>query len=528
MPVTLIKRWNGILKRDLGVLYLIFIAVISVIGSGVLVVPTTAEYMAGPASLLSVIIAGVSILIFLLLYAELSSEIPVTGGTVRYPDISHGNIVSAMIGYGLLLAYVVSPPLVLEIMLSYLSYFFPSVYQNGNITSIGIAVASLIFIIFYIPSILGVKLTGLLSALLGSIKAIIIFVFALLLILFAFHPSNFTAYHGFIPYGINGVALAVSAGGLFFAFTGFRLIFDFAGEAKYPRRAIPGSVLLSFLIVFVIYMLVQVAVIGGINWTGLQQYSVIPGNWSSLSSLSSPLSQIALSNGLSFLSDIILFFAVYSPLVFVVPVLGAEARLLMGLVDNGYAPKVFNTTSKKYGSPYVAVTFILILTIITLILLPRYSSILSLVSSAYGFTYATIGVQYSVIVKHLSSSRFKVPLGKILAPISMILGGFVVFWSGYPSTLWGLIVMLLFIPVYFYYNRDIMKIKEDLRAGWWFIVYSLLLFAISYLGSQIFGGLGLVNSTESYLLIAVISLVFYWVGVKSGKREINIDKVQGG
>lgn len=511
------------LKRELGVFSLAFIGVISVIGSGVLVIPAQAASMAGPASLIAVIIAGVAMLLFLLMYAELSSEIPVAGGTVVYPDIANGKIVSSMIGFGLLLAYIISPPFVLEVMFSYLSTYFPSLYSNGQLTLLGIFIASLIFLIFYVINVLGVNLTGILSGIFGAIKVAILTVFILGLLVLAFHPANFFSYGGFAPFGFGGVGLAVSAGGLFFAFTGFRLIVDYAGEARAPKRIIPKSIILAVLLVFVVYLLMQIAFVGSLNWAGLSQYGVSPGSWSSLSNLSSPLSQIASANNLTFLSSLIMFFAIYSPLVFVIPVLGAEARLMMGLVDNGYLPKFFNRLSKRYKTPYVALTTVFILTILTLVLMPRYSSILSLVSSAYGFTYLTIGVHYSVIRKHLSPDRFKAPLGSIIAPISTILGAFIVIWSGYPYSLYGFLVMLVFLLVYLYYNFSKDKLKEDLRTGWWFIVFTALLVVISYLTSPTFGGIGKISLNETYVLVTVISIAFYFLGVRFSKKISAID-----
>ncbi len=502
------------LKRELGMFSLIFIGVISVIGSGILVIPAEAAYMAGPASILAVFIAGIAMVLFLLMYAELSSEIPVTGGTVVYPNIANGKIVSSMIGFGLLLAYIVSPPLVLEVMLSYLSTYFPGVYANGQLTYLGIAVASAIFLAFYIINLLGVNLTGILSTALGAIKVAIISFFIVGILIFAFHPSNFFAYGGFAPYGFAGVGLAVSAGGMFFAFTGFRLIVDYAGEAKAPKSIIPKALIYSVLLVFIVYFAMQLALIGAVNWAGLSVYGVSKGDWSSLSSLSSPLSQIALANNLSFLSSLVMFFAIYSPLVFVVPVLGAEARLILGLVDNGYLPRSLSKISARFKTPYISLTLVLIFTIITLILIPRYSSLLSIVSSAYGFTYLTIGIHYTIIRKHLGTDRFKVPLGSIIAPISTILGAYIVIWSGYPSSLYGFVVMAVFLVVYLVYNSSPSRLKEDFKTGWWFIVLTALLVAISYLGSPVFGGIGVISSSVMYVLVAAISLLFYYLGVK--------------
>jgi len=512
-------------RRELGVFPLVFIAVISVIASGILVVPAVAASYAGPASIFAVIIAGISMLIFILLYAEMSSEIPLSGGTVRYPDISHGKIVSSMLGFGLLLAYIVSPALVVEVMISYLSPYIAGIYVNGTLTLAGILISSVIFVVFYVPNLLGVKLTGFLSSIAGVIKVAIIVLFIAVILLLTMHFSNFTKF-GTAPYGFSGVGLAVSAGGLFFAFTGFRLIIDYGGEARTPRKSMPRSLLIGLSIVFIIYLLMQIGFIGSINWSHLTVFGVTVGSWASIGNLSAPLSQIAISNNLNWLSYLITFFAIYSPLVFVIPVLGAEARLLYGLVNNGYLPKQLSALHKKFRTPHIALTVILILTIATLFLLPKYTSILSIVSSAYGFTYATIGIQYIVIKRILPEKRFRVPLGSALAPISMILGSFIVFWSFYPSSLYGFIIMAIVLPLYFYYNRNNREsILSDLKTGWWFPVYAGLLVLFSYLGPTVFGGIGVIGINMDYIALVVISLVFYYVGYRAGRKDIDISKL---
>lgn len=513
------------LNRGLGTFSLVFIAVITVIGSGILVIPAVAASLAGPASIFAVLIAGISMVIFILLYAEMGSELPLSGGTVRYPDISHGKALSSMVGFGLLLAYIASPPLVLEVMLSYMSAYVPGIYANGTLTLLGILIASLIFVIFFVPNLIGVKLTGILSSITGVIKAGIISIFVVVILVATLHFSNFTHY-GVAPYGFGGVGLAVSAGGLFFAFTGFRLIVDYAGEAKFPKKSMVRSLLISLLIVFAIYLFMQIGFIGSINWSHMTSFGVTTGNWSSIANLSSPLSQIALANNLPWLSVLILFFAIYSPLVFVIPVIGAEARLMMGLADNGYLPKKLSEVHKRFRTPYISIIIILILSIATLFLLPKYTSILSIVSSAYGFTYATVGVQYIVIRSKLPSKRFKVPFGSVLAPVSMFLGSLIVFWSFYPYTLYGFIIMVIVLPIYFYYSRkNLPAIKADFKTGWWFPVYAALLVLVSYIGSTEFGGIGLISSNISYVLLLIISLVFYYIGFKAGRKEIDLKQL---
>jgi len=93
----------------------------------------------------------------------------------------------------------------------------------------------------------------------------------IVLIATAFHPHNFTAGGGFMPFGLKGVFTAVAAGGVIFAYLGFEQAIQLGGESKNPGRNIPLAVVGSMILGVVLYILLQVAFLGALEPSSLSK-----------------------------------------------------------------------------------------------------------------------------------------------------------------------------------------------------------------------------------------------------------------
>ena len=87
------------MQRSIGLIGLTFVAISGMIGSGWLFGPLFAAQLAGPAAIVSWVLAGFGMLLIALTYAEISAMFPVAGGLARLPHFSHGNVVSMSIGW---------------------------------------------------------------------------------------------------------------------------------------------------------------------------------------------------------------------------------------------------------------------------------------------------------------------------------------------------------------------------------------------------------------------------------------------
>src|SRR5947199_10704356 len=144
---------EGHLKRDVGLRGLTLISLGSIIGSGWLLGALGAAQSAGPASLVSWILAGVILATLALVYAELGSTYPVSGGTARYPFLSFGALGGFTGGWMAWLYNVTIPPIEVEASLSYLDSHFTGLHfinASGLLTGRGILVGIGFLLVFVV------------------------------------------------------------------------------------------------------------------------------------------------------------------------------------------------------------------------------------------------------------------------------------------------------------------------------------------------------------------------------------------
>jgi amino acid transporter len=107
------------LRRHVGIIGLLFASVGSIIGSGWLFGALNASQQAGPAAILSWALGGVMILLIALVYAELGTMFPLSGGVVRYPHMSFGSFASYTTGWITWVAVATTAPIADEGALQY-------------------------------------------------------------------------------------------------------------------------------------------------------------------------------------------------------------------------------------------------------------------------------------------------------------------------------------------------------------------------------------------------------------------------
>src|SRR5271170_3316224 len=110
------------LRRDAGVMGLLYASLGGIIGSGWLFGPWRAAQQAGPLSIISWILGGGAILLLAMVYAELATMFPRSGAVVHFPQLSHGSLLALIWSWILLFAYVSIAPAEVMAVLSYMNY----------------------------------------------------------------------------------------------------------------------------------------------------------------------------------------------------------------------------------------------------------------------------------------------------------------------------------------------------------------------------------------------------------------------
>ncbi|WP_231136287.1 APC family permease [Acidianus ambivalens] len=270
------------LKRELSKWQLLFMSFGSIIGSGWLLSPLYAASAVGSYSLLDWIIGGILVLFIALPYAELGSSIPKSGSLVRYPHYSHGGFAGFISSWVYLIPVISSPAIEASASVGYLSSIFPQLEVNGELSYLGIVVSMLLIIFYFFLNYFGVKILGKVTEGVGWWKLAIPLGTAIVLIVLDFHYSNFnfsiTSYQGFT--GFNAILYSIPVTGIIYSYGGFRQAVEYAVETRNPKN-VPFALIGALLISLGLYLLLEIAFIGAVNWNYAQ---ITPGNWTALSS----------------------------------------------------------------------------------------------------------------------------------------------------------------------------------------------------------------------------------------------------
>ena len=508
-PVT--APSDGHMRREIGLLSLTFIGVSGVLGSGWLFAPLLASQLAGPAALLAWLLGGLAIGLLAMTFAEIAAMLPVAGGIARLPQFSHGNVVSMAMGWSAWVGYNTTAPIEVEAMLRYLAPHFPWLYHSdtaGHLSTLGMTAAGAMLLIFTVVNIFGVRFFARINASITWLKILVPVVVAVTLIADGFEGANLAAGGGFFAMGAEGILASIASGGIIFAFIGFRHTIDLAGEAKNPQFTVPVAILLTILICFLVYGLIQLAFIGALSPSDLEN------GWKALhfSGQFGPLSGLAAAIGILWLVSLLNVGAVIAPLGGGLVSVGSMGRLALALAQNGFFPRVLETLN-RFGVPAYAMMVNFVVASLVFVLLP-FQEVLSLNGAAIILSFA-VGPVALISLRRLDPARprgFRLAAAGILAPTAFIVATLIIYWSGW-DTYWrlaaclGVGLVLLLIKV-----RNTRGERLDLAEAAWLLPYLLGLGTFSYLGD--FGhGRGIIPFGWDTLLIAVFCTLTFWYAV---------------
>jgi amino acid transporter len=446
------------LKKSLGFWAVMFMAFSAIVGSGWLMAPLYSAAAAGPASLISWILGLVFVLFIVLAYAEISAMIPRSGSIVRYPQYAYGGFVSFLTSWAYIVGYAAVVTAEVEAIVSYLSAFFPTLMVSGVLTWEGFAVAVLFILAFFALNYYSVYLLGKLTAGLGWLKLLVPLVAAGLL-LFYFNPGNFTSVPGgFVPMGPSSLVLALPLAGILYSYFGFRQAIEWGGEVRNPQRNIPRGLIAGFLLGALVYLVLQVAFIGAINWKAL---SLTPGNWSGLSGT-------VLSNGAMYyilkltgnpalvaFSFVVFAMAILSPMPAGWAQLGSVSRGFYGMSATGNMPGVFLRLSRR-KTPYVALVTSTLLSVMFMLPFPSWVTVGSYAVLMALLTYVVAGPIVLVLRRTAADAKrpFRLPAAAVMAALAFIAAYLATYWASFSMLWFVFFVATLGLPIFLMYTTS--------------------------------------------------------------------------
>ncbi|HEX7118232.1 MAG TPA: amino acid permease [Longimicrobiales bacterium] len=480
------------LARALGPFNLVAIGIGAIIGTGIFVLTgTAAAQFAGPALILSFILAGIGCAFAGLCYAEFASMIPIAGSAYTYGYATLGELIAWIIGWDLILEYLFAASTVAVGWSGYVVSFLrdlgivippewtmatgtkmvqlpgaeswvPITEQlRSSLVAQGIDIASLphatgVFNLvaavavglISVLLVLGIKESARFNNLIVFIKLSVIMAFILAGGYFLFRNPELAQQNwspfippnegGFGHFGWSGVLRA--AGVIFFAYIGFDAVSTVAQEARDPQRDMPTGILGSLVVCTLLYILVS-----GIL-TALVHYSRL--------NVAEPIAVGIEATGYSILSSAVKIGAIAGLTSVMLVMLMAQPRIFFTMSRDGLLPQVFGRLHPRFRTPHVGTILTGAVCVVLAGALPiNLLGELVSIGTLLAFVIVCSGVLYLRIKEPERERPFRAPF----VPFVPIMGVLVclAMMIGLPGDTWLRLVIWLVIglAIYFTYGR---------------------------------------------------------------------------
>ena len=351
------------LHRTLDARALVLLGIGAIIGTGIFVLTgTAAANHAGPALVLSFVVAGIGCAFAGLCYAEFASMIPVAGSAYSYSYATLGEFIAWFIGWNLILEYLFAAATVavgwsgyVVSLVEQFGIMLPDALTNAPFTK-GVGHFEIVRTeaLVNLPAVLvvaaitalcyvGIHQSARFNAVVVAIKVAVI----LLFIGFGIWVVDGANWQPFIPentgqfgrFGVSGVLQA--AGIIFFSYIGFDAVSTAAQEAKNPQRDMPTGILASLAICTVLYVAVSAVLTGMVHYSELNTAAPVA---------------LALDRHpeLSWLAGWIKLGAIAGMTsVMLVMTLG-QPRIFYAMSRDGLLPPIFSSIHPKFRTPWVS------------------------------------------------------------------------------------------------------------------------------------------------------------------------------
>ncbi len=465
------------LKRSLTAMNLTLLGIGAIIGAGIFVLTgTAAAQHAGPAIVISFIIAGAGCAFAGLCYAEFASMIPIAGSAYTYGYATLGELMAWIIGWDLILEYLFAASTVavgwsgyLVRLLSDVGLVIPSALSNAPFAVEGTHTLVRTGAIVNLPAVLLVlALTALLvvgireSARLNNIIVYVKIAIVLLVIGFGAFYVDTANWSPFIPPQLTDAATGVpvagafgwsgifaGAGVIFFAYIGFDAVSTAAQEAKNPQRDLPIGILASLAVCTLLYIAMAAVMTGLVPFA---QLNVAEPVYVALD---------AAGPQLAWLKYLTTIGAIAGLASVVLVMLMGQPRIFYAMARDGLLPEVFGRVHKKYQTPWLAtiITGVCASVVAGLFPIGLLGQLVSI-----GTLFAFVIVCAGILVLRYRSPELKRPFRTPFVPFVPLAGIAICGWLMYNlprDTWWRLAIwMAIGLAIYFLYGKRNSKLGK--------------------------------------------------------------------
>jgi APA family basic amino acid/polyamine antiporter len=464
------------LKRSLGAFQLTMLGIGAVIGTGIFVLTSEAAQKAGPAMLISFVIAGFVCAVAALCYSELASMVPVSGSAYTYTYAVMGELLAWMVGWALILEYAVGAS---AVAVGWSGYFVGLLKSWGVDVPLSLAVgpsqgglvnlpALVISLLVTALLILGTKESARVTSALVLVKVLALSVFVILTL----PVLNGSHFEPFIPNGWGTYGVVGAAASIFFAYVGFDAVSTAAEETVNPQRNVPIGLIGSLLFCTIFYLLVAAGAIGALGADPVrdaaghvlapgsaemaaQCHSIVSGGLAEpLVCSKEALAHVLRSIGYQRVGDLMGVAAFVALPSVVLMMMFGQTRIFFVMARDGLLPEKLAAVHPKFQTPHVVTAVTGIVVSVAAAFLP-VGKLADYSNSGTLFAFAMVALAVLVLRKKDPGRRrpFRTPAVAIIAPLAII--GCVALYLFLPTLaklvliIWGAIGLL----VYFGYSR---------------------------------------------------------------------------
>ena len=432
------------LKRCLNATDLTLLGIGAIIGAGIFVLTgVAAATKAGPAIVLSYVVAGMACAFAALAYAELAASIGGCGSAYGYSYAGFGEIVAWLIGWDLILEYGIATPTVAIGWSGYVNNALMAMGEHlppallsapdggGGIVNLP---AALIILVLAALLAAGVHTSARFNAAMVLVKLIAIAVFIGVAV-FNVNPTN---WQPFMPFGWDGVMAGAAL--IFFAYIGFDAVSTAAEEAINPQRDLPIGILVSLAICTVIYV-----VVAGLL-TGIVPYPTL--------NVASPVAEALLNLGHRFASALISAGAIAGLTTVMLVLYYGLTRVFLAMARDGLLPPVFATVHPATQTPVriILVSGVLMALVAGFLPIGTVAELVNIGTLA-AFFLVCAGVIYLRYTRPELPRPFRTPFSPVIPALGMLFCGYLMY--SLPAITWLRFFAWLAIGlvIYFVYSR---------------------------------------------------------------------------
>ncbi|AUV72376.1 amino acid permease [Lactiplantibacillus plantarum subsp. plantarum] len=429
-------------ERTLSAVDLIALGIGAVIGTGIFILPgTVAATKAGPGIILSFVLAAIVCAVAAMCYAEFASVLPIAGSAYSYGNIVYGEMIGWIIGWALVLEYVLAVATVAVGWAAYFNSFIAGFglklpkaitgsFDPAHGTYINVIAILIVCLIAWIIDT-GLKTSIRLNNIIVVVKLAIIVLF-LLVGSFYVKPSNWTP---FAPFGGTGILKGAAV--VFFAYLGFDAVSSSAAEVKNAKRNMPIGIIGTLVICTIFYILVSGVLTGMVSYKQLNVDDAVAFAL-----------QLVHQN---FVAGIISIGALAGMFTMMVTMIYSSSRLLYSIGRDGLLPRFLGKIDKHHAPKNAMLTVTIVISILAGLI--PLDQLANLVNIGTLIAFVSFGILLLRRNPKLNAIKgFRVPLYPVLPIISGLLCLFMMTQLSMETWLASLVWFLLGLIIYFGYG----------------------------------------------------------------------------